>query len=98
MYSGLVGGLLFVVRAALLACVGRLAFIVRVCLRGFPALVPACLRIPNHRASPCNTYSCAPVGSWAWRAFCYQETALRVPSIAKGAGKDFRDGADVPFE
>ena len=35
MYSGLVGGLPFVVRAAFLACVGGLAILEGVCLRGF---------------------------------------------------------------
>ena len=51
-WSGIgVGGLLFVARVALLACVGGLTFIVRVCLWWFPALVPACLCIPNHRVS-----------------------------------------------
>ena len=34
-------------RAALLACVGGLTFIVRVCLWRFPALVPDSLRTPN---------------------------------------------------
>ena len=33
MYSGLVGGLVFAARAALLAYVGGLAFLIRVCLR-----------------------------------------------------------------
>ena len=46
-----VGGLTFVARVELLACVGGLTFIVRVCLGCFPALVPACLCIPNHRVS-----------------------------------------------
>ena len=48
---GLAGGLPFVVRIALLACVGGLAFVVCVCLWWFPALVPARLCIPNHRVS-----------------------------------------------
>ena len=56
MYSGLVGGLLFAARAALLACVGGLAFIVRVCLRWFPALVSDCLRMPNHHVSLYKKY------------------------------------------
>ena len=34
MYSGLVGELLFAARAALLACVGGLAFLVHVCSLG----------------------------------------------------------------
>ena len=51
-WSGIgVGGLPFVARVALLACVGGLTFIVRVCLWWFPALVPACLCIPNHCVS-----------------------------------------------
>ena len=33
MYSAMDGGLLFAARAALLACIGGLAFLVRVCLR-----------------------------------------------------------------
>ena len=48
MYSALVGGLPFVARAALLACVRGMAFLVRVCLRWFPALVSDCLYMPNH--------------------------------------------------
>ena len=51
MYSSLVGGLLFEACAALLACVGGQAFIVRVCLRWFPALVSDCLRMPNRHDS-----------------------------------------------
>ena len=35
-------------RAVLLACVGRLAFLVRVCLRCFPAVVSDCLYMPNY--------------------------------------------------
>ena len=35
----------------LLACIGGLATIVRVCLWWFPALLPACLCIRNHRVS-----------------------------------------------
>ena len=51
-WSGIVvGGLPFVARVALLACVGGLTFLVRMCLWWFPALVPACLCIPNHRVS-----------------------------------------------
>ena len=51
MYSGLAGRLLFVARVALLACVGELTFIVRLCLRCFPALVSDCPYIPNHCVS-----------------------------------------------
>ena len=51
-WSGIgVGGLPFVARVALLACVGGLTLIVRVCIWWFPALVPACLCIPHHRVS-----------------------------------------------
>ena len=39
MHTGLVGGLLFAARSALLVIVGGLAFLVRVCLWCFPALV-----------------------------------------------------------
>ena len=46
LYSGLVGGLPFMARVALLACVGGLAFVV-CAFGGF--LVPACLCIPHHR-------------------------------------------------
>ena len=42
MYSGLVGRLPFMARAAQLACVVGLTFIVRVCLWWVPALVPDC--------------------------------------------------------
>ena len=41
----------FVARVALLACIGGLAFVVCVCLWYLPALVRACLRIPNHSIS-----------------------------------------------
>ena len=51
MCSGLAGGLPFVARVGLLACVGGLAFIVCLCLWWFPTPVPACLCIPNHRVS-----------------------------------------------
>ena len=51
MYSSLVVRLLFAARAASLACFGGLAFIVRVCLQRFPALVSDCLRMPTHRVS-----------------------------------------------
>ena len=52
MYRALVGGLIFGARAALLACVGGLAFLMRMCLRWFPAHVPDCLCVPlNHRVS-----------------------------------------------
>ena len=51
MYSSLVGELLFAARAALLACVGGLAFLMRVCLRWFPALNSDCLCMPNHHVS-----------------------------------------------
>ena len=51
MYSSLVGGLLFAARAVLLACVGGLAFVVRVCLQWFPALVSDCLRMLNNHIS-----------------------------------------------
>ena len=51
-WSGIgVGGLPFVARVALLACVGGLAFLMHVCLRWFPALVPACLCIPHNCVS-----------------------------------------------
>ena len=46
-----VGGLPSVARVALLAFVGGLTFILRVCLWWFPALVPACSCIPSHRVS-----------------------------------------------
>ena len=51
MCSGVAGGLAFVARVGLLACVGGLACIVCecVCLWWFPALVPACLYLPKHR-------------------------------------------------
>ena len=45
------GGCFLVPRAVWLACVGRLAFLVRVCLRCFPALVSDCLYMPNHCVS-----------------------------------------------
>ena len=48
MCRALVGGLLFRARAALLACVDGLAFLMRVCLRWFPALVPDSLCVPSH--------------------------------------------------
>ena len=51
MYIGLVGGLLFASRAALLACVSGLAFLVRVCRRWFPALVSDCLYMPSYCVS-----------------------------------------------
>ena len=51
MHSSLVGVLLFATRAALLACVGGLAFRMRLCLRWFPALVSDCLCIPHHHVS-----------------------------------------------
>ena len=51
MYSGLVGGLLFVACAAMLACVGGLAFLMRVCPGGIPALVSECLCMHNHHVS-----------------------------------------------
>ena len=51
MYSGLVGGSPFVARAALLACVGGLTLIVRVCLWLFPAVLSDCLCIRSHRVS-----------------------------------------------
>ena len=51
MYSSLVEGLLFAARAALLACVDGLAFLMRVRLRWFPALVSDCLRMPDHHVS-----------------------------------------------
>lgn len=38
-------------RAALVACVGGLAVLTRVCRRWFPALVSDFLRLPNHRVS-----------------------------------------------
>ena len=50
-YSGLVRGLLFAARAALLACIGGLAFLIRVCLWCIPALVSDCLCMPNHHVS-----------------------------------------------
>ena len=54
MYRALVGEFLFWARAALLACVGGLAFLMHECLRWFPALVPGGLQIPTI-ASLCNT-------------------------------------------
>ena len=48
MYSGLVGGLLFVPLVELLTCIGGLAFLTRVCRALFSALVSDCLRMPNH--------------------------------------------------
>ena len=51
MCGGLAGGLPLVARAALLACVGGLAFIMCVCLWWFPALLRACLDLPNHCVS-----------------------------------------------
>ena len=51
-WSGVgVGGLPFVARVALLACVGGLAVIVRVCLWWFPALVSDCVCMLNHCVS-----------------------------------------------
>ena len=51
LYSGMVGGLLFAARAALLACVGGLAFHVWVCLRWLPALVSDCLCMRSRHVS-----------------------------------------------
>ena len=51
MYSGLVGGLLFAARAVLLAFVGGLAFLLRVCPWGSPAPVSDFLYMPDHQAS-----------------------------------------------
>ena len=42
------GGVVFGARAALSACVGRLAFLMRVCLRWLPALASGCLFMPHH--------------------------------------------------
>ena len=67
-YSGLVGGLLLVAHAALLACVGGLTFLMRTCLRWFPALVSDCLRMPNHRVS----LKCTDVVVCGWRACAHQ--------------------------
>ena len=66
-WSGIgVGGLPFVARVALLACVGGLTFIVRVCLWWFPALVPACLCLPNHHVSSvCRGHSLQRRSGWA---------------------------------
>ena len=48
-WSGIgVGVLPFVARVALLACVGGLTFIVRVCLEWFPALVSDCVCMPGY--------------------------------------------------
>ena len=51
MYGAPLGGLLFAARAASLACVGELAFLIRVCLRWFPALVSGCLCMPYQHIS-----------------------------------------------
>ena len=59
MCSALVGGLLFAARAALLACVGGLAFLIRLCLRWFPALVSDCPGMPNHHVSLYTSLDCA---------------------------------------
>ena len=45
------GGCFLAPRAVLLACVGGLAFLVRVCLRWLPALVTNCLCMLNHHIS-----------------------------------------------
>ena len=58
MYSGLVVGLLFAARTALLACVGGLAFLIRVCLRWLPALVSDCLCMPSHHVSLYHLFGC----------------------------------------
>ena len=51
MCNSLAVGLPFVARVALLDWVGGLTIIVCVCLWWFPALLHACLCIPNHRVS-----------------------------------------------
>ena len=56
MYRALVAGLLVGARAAFLACIGGLAFLMRVCLRWFPALVPDCFCIPHHRVLNIQIY------------------------------------------
>ena len=48
---GLAGGLPFVARVVVLACVGGLACLVRVCLWWFPALVSDCLCMPGYCVS-----------------------------------------------
>ena len=42
---------MFAARAALLACVGGLAFLMRACLRWFPAQVSDCMRMLNQHVS-----------------------------------------------
>ena len=51
MYRTLVEGLMFGTCAAFSACVGRLAFLMRVCFRCFPVLVSGCLCMPHHCVS-----------------------------------------------
>ena len=50
---------MFAARAALLACVGGLAFLIRLCLRWFPALVSDCPGMPNHHVSLYTSLDCA---------------------------------------
>ena len=47
----LLGGCFLAPRAVMLACVGRLASLVRVCLRWSPAVVSICLCMPSHHVS-----------------------------------------------
>ena len=75
--SGLVGGMPCMAHAALLACVGELAFIVRVCLRWFPALVHDCLCNPI--ASLCNKQWQNPhdrIELFETQFFTYREVVL----------------------
>ena len=48
-------GFLVGAHADLLACVGGLAFLVRVCFRRLPVLVYDCLCVPNHHHTFVNT-------------------------------------------
>ena len=64
MYRALVGGLLFGARAVLLSCVGRLVFLMRVCLRWFPALASGCLCMPQHCVPIDDDRPSIAVGQW----------------------------------
>ena len=99
MYSGLVGGFPFVARVVLLACAGGLTFIVCVCLWRFPALVPACLYIPNHRVSLKHVCTnCACVFMRQHRQQAGQAPDVQPPhtqgAILAGRGSPRRSGVE----
>ena len=73
MCSCMAGGLLFVPRTAMSACVSGLAFPVRVCLRWFPAVVSEC--IPNHHVSLQHNGCPLHVGS------SYSSYMLEAPTV-----------------